>query len=64
MRRAFSTLRQNPRIGVAADYLGPGLRAFHVERHILYYSIEDEAITIIRILHERADPARQLFTLE
>src|SRR5687768_13375086 len=58
--RGFGVLRDHPLIGVVRDDLGPGLRTHHVGSHILYYTSEDEAVTILRILHERSDAARHI----
>jgi len=52
----------NPMIGVPKDGIALGLRAYPVKRHILYYRIEDDAVEVARILHERVDPARRLGT--
>jgi toxin ParE1/3/4 len=58
LNRAMESLRANPRIGVARDNLLPGLRAYPVEHHVLYYRIVDDTIEVVRILHGRADAAR------
>ena len=57
LNRAFQTLRDNPHLGAAKDGLYPGLRAFPVERHILYYRIKGDLIEIVRVLHARQDAA-------
>ena len=37
----------------------PGLRAYHVRRHRLFYIMQDNGrALIVRILHERMDYAR------
>ena len=37
----------------------PGLRAYHVRRHVLFYNIQTNGRPlIVRILHERMDYAR------
>ncbi|MBA2598677.1 MAG: type II toxin-antitoxin system RelE/ParE family toxin [Chloroflexia bacterium] len=42
--------------------LFPGCRVRPVEHHILYYRIGADEIEVVRILHERTDPTRYLFT--
>ena len=56
----FERLQDYPLIGRARDDLGPALRAWPVEHHVLYYPVTDNAIEVVRIRHERADPARHL----
>ena len=47
------------RIGKPYDEIYPGLRAYHVRRHMLFYIMQDNGrALIIRILHERMDYAR------
>lgn len=55
----FERLRDFPEIGKARDDLEAGLRSWVVGHHVLYYRVGTEAIEIARILHARADPARQ-----
>lgn len=59
LTRGFERLRDFPEIGKTRDDLEAGLRSWMVEHHVLYYRVRAEAIEIARILHERADPARQ-----
>ncbi len=58
--RGLARLGTNARIGVARDDLHPGLRVHPVERHLLYYRIRNDTVEVIRILHERVDPARHV----
>ena len=47
------------RIGKLYDEIYPGLRAYHVRRHMLFYILQDNGrALIVRILHERMDYAR------
>lgn len=47
------------RIGKNNDEILPGLRAYHVRRHMLFYTIQPNGrALIIRILHEKMDYAR------
>ena len=46
-------------IGKPFDEIYPGLRAYHVRRHMLFYITQDNGrVLIVRILHERMDYAR------
>jgi toxin ParE1/3/4 len=33
----------------------PNLRRIEIEKHVVFYIVDDEAITIIRILHQSVD---------
>ena len=48
-------------IGKARDDLGVGLRAWPVEHHVLYYRVSENLVEVVRILHERVDPAPRDF---
>jgi toxin ParE1/3/4 len=56
----FERLQDHPQIGRVREDLGAGVRAWPVEHHVLYYRVMDDVIEVVRILHERADPARHL----
>ena len=60
IRRALNTIATNPSIGHPYDRLRPGRRSFPVQRHVIHYRIDDDRVTILRILHERMDVARHL----
>lgn len=44
-------LAQFPELGERRDDLSIGLRSFPVEQHIIFYRIDDHAITVTRVLH-------------
>ena len=47
------------RIGKPYDEILPGLRAYHVRRHLLFYTIQANGRALIaRILHEKMDYVR------
>ena len=47
------------RIGKPYDEIYPGLRAYQVRRHMLFYIVQPNGrVLIVRILHERMDFAR------
>ena len=58
--RALEALRNHPRMGRTRDELRPGLLSFPAEHHVIFYRIKTDLIEVVRILHERADPARHL----
>jgi len=54
------TLRAYPNIGKPRPDLVAGVRSFAVERHLILYRIEDDAIGGLRVVHERMDATRLL----
>jgi toxin ParE1/3/4 len=51
----------NPRIGRACDEIRAGYRKLASGSHVLYYRVTaDDAIDVVRILHQRMDIDRQL----
>ena len=56
--RALAALSDFPELGPQAPGFLSGCRVRPVGRHVLFYRITDDEIEVVRILHERADPAR------
>ena len=57
---ACAALADNPYRAQSRDELRPGYRSKRVEHHVLFLQERDYGIAVIRILHERMDPARHL----
>lgn len=60
LQQAIAGLADFPKAGVRRDRVVLGCRVRPVEQHVLYYRIEDGTISVVRILHRRADPARHV----
>ena len=58
--QALETLRDRPRLGRVRDELRPGLLSYPAEHHVIYYRLKPDVVEVVRVLHERADAARQL----
>jgi toxin ParE1/3/4 len=52
----FEKLAVNPKLGRACDHIKPGFRRMECGRHVIFYEIEDTAIIVWRILHNRMLP--------
>ncbi len=52
---SFRDLANDPRKGRSCDDIRPGYSKLHVGRHLIFYRQAEDAIEIIRILHERMD---------
>lgn len=57
---AMRELIVHPYLGRARDDLSPGLRGLRAGSHIIFYRSDEQAVTIVRLLHERMDPARHI----
>jgi toxin ParE1/3/4 len=57
---AMDELTRYPNLGRTRDDLPSGMHALPVERHVIYYRVEGQEITVIRILHERMDAPAHL----
>ena len=57
LKSAFEEIASNPLTkGKPYDHILPGLRAFHVEKHLIFFHPQYEGnVLIIRILHESMD---------
>ena len=53
-------LIDNPEMGKSRAIIRSGYRSIQVNSHIVYYRIEDDAIRVIRVLHERMLPTKHL----
>ncbi len=58
---AFERLVQTPELGQKVFLVAAGYRRLHVNHHLIFYRrTEDDAIEVVRIIHERADFSRLL----
>jgi toxin ParE1/3/4 len=53
-------LAERPTLGRERSELGPNVRSFLVESHIVYYVTSPSGIVVLRILHKRQDAFRNL----
>lgn len=56
----FHRLAENPYSGKDYQHLKHGYYAYHEGRHLIFYRMLKERISIARILHERMDFQRHL----
>ena len=57
---AFSSLAENVDAGYNYDFVRPGLRAFHLKSHTIFYRTSPSGIVIVRVLHQSRDVRRHL----
>lgn len=53
-------IAENPWMGRARPDLQKGLRAFPHGSHTIFWRLHDDAIEIVRVLHQRQDVEREL----
>lgn len=53
-------LAANPEIGKSCENIRLGYRSIQINRHVVFYNIQDDLIEIVRILHERMLPDKHL----
>jgi toxin ParE1/3/4 len=51
----LSLLLENPLLGRQRNDILPGDRVWRIERHFAIYSLQDERVSIIRVLHVSCD---------
>jgi toxin ParE1/3/4 len=58
LRKLDETMRrlvENPLIGASQETVRPGLRSFPVGKYAIFYELNSDGITIIRVLHGARD---------
>ncbi len=57
---AMRRLITYPSLGRTRDDMASGLRAHPTGEHVIYYRVDEQTVTITRVLHRRIDAAGQL----
>jgi toxin ParE1/3/4 len=60
LETAIHRLARNPELGRPCTHIRDGYRALRVKRHIVFYTFDASVVRIVRVLHNRMDPARRL----
>ncbi|MES9828408.1 MAG: type II toxin-antitoxin system RelE/ParE family toxin [Candidatus Thiodiazotropha sp.] len=55
MDMTFHFLSENPLSGTPCDYITSGLRKHNHKSHTIFYEVDEQSISIIRILHKSMD---------
>ena len=56
----FTSLLEHPHLGRSADELAPGLRRIRQQAHVVFYMPSEDAVLIVRVLHQSMDFERHL----
>lgn len=62
--KGLTLLARNPRLGRARNDLFPGCRSFQVEQHTIFYRVDEIALSIARILHQRMNARRHVKAID
>ena len=57
--KVFDILCQHPELGRSQTHIRPHLKRFVHQHHSIYYQVQSEQLTIIRVLNKRQDPLSQ-----
>ena len=60
LKTQFWALTEQPLLGVERPELLSDMRSITVESHVIFYRVQSRRIEIIRVLHARQDPNRQI----
>lgn len=58
--QSFHMIAENIGIGRNCDHIRAGYHSLPVGKHLVFYRVEDETVTIVRILHQSMDVERKL----
>ena len=61
LRKRIRWLAENPHLGKPRNEIMSGYHSYFEGSHTIFYTIEDDHIGIIDILHQSMDPARHLW---
>lgn len=60
LTQCLELLGDNPEMGTSVGEIRPGYRCFLHESHAIFYAPRAQDVLIVRILHKRMDPDRNL----
>lgn len=52
---AIQRVGENPMLGQTCDEVRPGYRKHPAGSHMLFYAVRDDAVVIVRVLHQQMD---------
>lgn len=58
LKSCLQRLANQPEMGRKAEQLAPGLRRFEHRAHIIFYTVDESELYVVRILHSRMDVRR------
>ncbi|MCW5700066.1 MAG: type II toxin-antitoxin system RelE/ParE family toxin [Rhodospirillales bacterium] len=58
--RGIERLSDNPMLGKSREQIRKGYRSIQINRHVVYYRLQDNIIDIVRVLHQRMMPEKYI----
>ncbi|WP_446471518.1 type II toxin-antitoxin system RelE/ParE family toxin [Xenorhabdus stockiae] len=58
--RVFHMLSGSPGIARSCNRIRPGLKAFPIASHIIFFRLVEDGILVIRVLHQSMDYSRHI----
>ena len=55
LNRGMQSSSRHPYLGRSRDDIAAGVRSLVIQRHVILYRVEDDAIRVLRIVHGRMD---------
>ncbi len=60
IRAAIERIAGDPQRGRNCDEIREGYRRYGIGSHLIFYIVRTDSVDVIRILHQRMDPARHI----
>jgi toxin ParE1/3/4 len=60
LEQAFADIAKNPAIGRSREGLPQRFKGYSVGKHVIFYTVAEEAIFVVRILHSSMDFGQHL----
>ena len=60
LKQAMELIAESPQIGPLREELHPDLRSFLKGKHTIYYSVTQDQVKIVAILHQSMDPVHYI----
>lgn len=60
IRAAIERIAESPDRGRVCDNIRLGYRRYAIGSHLVFYVVNQGGVDVVRILHQRMDPARHL----
>lgn len=59
-KEVYETISRNPKMGESVEQYRPLLRRFPVDSYVIYYELQNDELTVARVLHGARDHKAEL----
>ncbi len=60
LEECFRRFTENPELGQSAEELASGLKRYPYKSHMVFYTVDEHGVLIVRVLHQSMDYGRYL----